>query len=45
MEITAGAASAATVVQLADFAGRLLKTTISFFTAVAEASKEIEVIH
>ncbi len=45
MEMIAAMGSAATVVQLVDFAGRLIKTTASFCAALAEASKELEILH
>jgi hypothetical protein len=45
MEISAAAGSAATVVQLVDFAGKLLIATTSFFAAVTEASKELQALH
>jgi hypothetical protein len=45
MEIAAAAGSAATIVQLVDFAGTLLKATVTFLRAVNEASKDIDALH
>jgi hypothetical protein len=45
MELAAAAGSAATVVQLVDFAGGLLKSTTTFLSAVSEASKELNALH
>ncbi|KAE8448010.1 hypothetical protein EG329_009933 [Mollisiaceae sp. DMI_Dod_QoI] len=44
MELAAAAGSAATVVQLADFAARTIKSTTSFFASVASASRELEIL-
>ncbi|CZR64363.1 uncharacterized protein PAC_14261 [Phialocephala subalpina] len=44
MELAAAAGSAATVVQLVDFAGRTIKSTTSFFASVVSASKELEIL-
>lgn len=43
--IVAAAGTAASVVQLVDFAGRILKSTATFVTAVAGASKELDILH
>ncbi|KAF8860726.1 hypothetical protein BDZ45DRAFT_688275 [Acephala macrosclerotiorum] len=44
MELAAAAGSAATVVQLVDFAARTIKSTTSFFASVVSASKELEIL-
>jgi hypothetical protein len=45
MELAAAAGSAATVVQLVDFAGSLLKSTTTFLAALSDASKELNALH
>jgi hypothetical protein len=45
MELAVAASSAATVVQLIDFSGSLLKSTISFMRSVTKAPKEIAAVH
>jgi len=45
MEIGAAVASAATVIQLVDFAGNLLKATTTFIRAITEASKDVKALH
>jgi paraquat-inducible protein B len=45
MEVIAAAGSAATVVQLADFAGKLIQSTTSFLAALAGASRDLDELH
>jgi hypothetical protein len=45
MELAAIVGSAATVVQLVDFAGTLLKSTVTFIHSVTDAPKELEALH
>lgn len=44
MELAAAAGSAATAVQLVDFAARTIKSTTTFFASVVSASKELEIL-